>query len=245
MYDVYCDRPSKSARLLARALGGSRIRNPEVRNGHRVVNWGTTSPWPAYLQDPINRPGSVRRASNKLSFFQTISAQPYCPPFTTNREIAEAWLQDDFRVVCRTLLNSSSGRGIHIANFPDDLIDAPLYVKYIPKQDEFRVHIFDGHIIDIQRKARLRSVQNPNWRIRNLANGFIYAREGIEDYPHLLEVREVALGAYDLTELDFGAFDVIVNRRTVSSYVLEVNTAPGLMGTTLERYVSHLQNRNQ
>ena len=251
MYDVYCDRPSKSARLLARALGGSRIRNPDgMGRGHRVINWGTTSAWPDLLQPPINNPRRVRFASNKLSFFDLINRTPYCPSYTTDREQAIRYIRAGNKVVCRQLLNASGGRGIVIARDTEELVDCPLYVRYIKKAEEFRVHIFDGQVIDVQRKARLHSVENPNWQVRNLAGGFIYAREGVLDYPNLPAVTNAAFTAYELTGLDFGAFDVVMSSRDHVShpyhpYVLEVNTAPGLMGTTLERYVSHLQNRNQ
>ena len=36
--------------------------------------------------------------------------------------------------------------------------------------------------------------------------------------------------------LDFGAVDIIYNNRDDVCYLLEVNTAPGLQGTTLEKY---------
>ena len=247
MYDVYCDRPSKSARLLANALGGRRIRDRgQIVPGRTVINWGTTAPLGYLAQSVINRPTCVGLISNKRYFLQTIATQDYCPFFTTHVNVAEDWISDRDVVVCRTLLNASGGRGIVIAADLGQLVEAPLYVKYIKKTDEFRVHIFDGQVIDVQRKARLHSVENPNWQVRNLAGGFTYAREGIEDHPFIGVVREAALGAYGLTGLDFGAFDVIVsNTRVPRPYVLEVNTAPGLMGTTLERYVSHIQNRNQ
>ncbi|MNY63636.1 hypothetical protein D3C86_2006230 [compost metagenome] len=43
----------------------------------------------------------------------------------------------------------------------------------------------------------------------------------------------LAVNAIGLT---FGAVDVIWNEYRHQAYVLEVNTAPGLTGTTLEKY---------
>jgi len=37
--------------------------------------------------------------------------------------------------------------------------------------------------------------------------------------------------------LDFGAVDIVYNENDNKAYVLEINTAPGLSGTTLEKYV--------
>ena len=42
--------------------------------------------------------------------------------------------------------------------------------------------------------------------------------------------------------LDFGAVDVIYNGHSNRAYVLEINTAPGLTGTTLDNYAAALRN---
>jgi D-alanine-D-alanine ligase-like ATP-grasp enzyme len=72
-----------------------------------------------------------------------------------------------------------------------------------------------------------------DWKVRNHAGGFIYSHQNIE-VPH--DVIEQALFAYYETGLDFGAVDVIWNEREGKAYVLEINTAPGLEGTTLTKY---------
>jgi len=46
----------------------------------------------------------------------------------------------------------------------------------------------------------------------------------------------VALAAVSALGLDFGAVDIIYNEHENQYYVLEVNTAPGLEGTTVEKY---------
>jgi len=42
--------------------------------------------------------------------------------------------------------------------------------------------------------------------------------------------------------LDFGAVDIIYNQKKDVSFVLEVNTAPGLEGSTLNEYVKEFNN---
>jgi glutathione synthase/RimK-type ligase-like ATP-grasp enzyme len=110
-----------------------------------------------------------------------------------------------------------------------------LYVEYIKKKEEYRVHVAFGHIIDVQRKGRNRDVpdEDVNWQVRNHGNGFIYMRGGV-DIPDCC--RSLALAAVESLGLDFGAVDVIWNEHEDRWYVLEVNTAPGLSGTTLEKY---------
>jgi D-alanine-D-alanine ligase-like ATP-grasp enzyme len=118
-------------------------------------------------------------------------------------------------------------------------VEAPLYTVYVPKKMEFRVHVFKGNdasfIVDIQRKIKKPDAEVKDWKIRNLDNGFIYARNGVEEIvPE--DVRVQARCAFDLSGLDFGAVDVIFNEGQGRAYVLEINTAPGISGTTVENY---------
>jgi glutathione synthase/RimK-type ligase-like ATP-grasp enzyme len=158
----------------------------------------------------------------------------YSVPFTSSYDGALHWIEEGETVVCRTVLNGHSGKGIVIAETVDELVDAPLYTKYIKKKSEWRVHIFNGQVIDIQRKVRNNDVEEVNWRVRNHANGFIYQRNNLAPPDCVLKA---AVGAMNLTLLDFGAVDVIYNEHYDKAYVLEINCAPGLEGTTVERYV--------
>src|SRR3546814_16818410 len=58
-------------------------------------------------------------------------------------------------------------------------VDAPLYVVYEPKKQEYRVHVLNGKVVDVQRKARVKDFPDDkvNWKIRNHDNGFTYARD--------------------------------------------------------------------
>lgn len=226
---------SKSVKALKDALGaksikleGSRFR-PSPRK--LVVNWGSSvCPYPCF-----NPPDNVKRASDKLQAFQILSEGVDMPPFSTSRQEASKWLLEGKTVVCRTVLNGHSGEGIVLAENEEQLVDAPLYVQYIPKKEEYRVHVFQGEVLFVQRKARRLEEENPNWKIRNHKNGFIYANRDIQ-LPD--ETKEMACRAVAYLGLDFGAVDIIWNERQNKYFVLEVNTAPGLTGSTLEAYVN-------
>jgi len=122
----------------------------------------------------------------------------------------------------------------------DELVRAPLYVRYVPKQDEYRVHVAFGRVIAVQRKARRTDVENPNWQIRNHANGFVFAREGVQA-P--IAVIDQAVAAVAAMGLDFGGVDVIWNDRRRAAYVLEINTACGLEGQTVNDYAEAFRTR--
>lgn len=240
---------SRGASALARALGGLCLRvegstfRPRVTDV--IINWGRTQPYNVPRVPGIgvpqvnvlNLPEDIVRASNKRTFFQLMAEtgnEEIIPRFWTNRnEIPD----DAFPIVCRTVLAGHSGEGIVIADTRNDLVNAPLYVQYVKKQDEYRVHVGlrndQSIIIAVQQKRRRAEHAEPNWQVRNHANGFIYARENVAP-PQ--EVLDVAIRALQVTGLDFGAVDVIYNSRQRRAFVLEVNTAPGLEGQTVEDY---------
>lgn len=241
---VYSHNPhSEGAKELSQALSVKRIKhgNSKFRGGRgkAIINWGSSQ-----LPDQVlacekifNSPAAVRNASNKLKSFELFAqADVSIPPFFTDYGDAEDYMVDNGGVmVCRTKLAGHSGEGIEIAETVDELVRAPLYTLYIPKKEEYRYHVFQGHVVDIQRKARKREVPDEavNWKVRNLDGGFIFAREGVVASP---VASEEAVKAVAALGLDFGAVDIIWNEREDKYYVLEVNTAPGLAGSTLEGY---------
>lgn len=234
---------SRSALALSRELGALRLRRQGSRFRPRpddvIINWGSSDANPPSSGRLLNGNRAVAIAANKLRFFQTVSAQEsarsHVPEYWTARQNVDA-----YPVVCRTILTGHSGAGIVIANDESELVDAPLYVRYIKKQDEYRIHVGGGHVISTQRKARRLDVpdEDVNWQVRNHANGFIFARGNVVPPEQVLEAARSVVASLGL---DFGAADVIWNSHTQRAYVLEVNTAPGLEGTTVEDYARYFR----
>lgn len=226
---------SRSAASLAAALGGRVLRLEGSRFRARandvIINWGASRP----TRECTFNGGGTGEASDKLAAFAVMDAAGVRVPrfWRTADEIPT----EDVRwpVVCRTVLNGHSGRGIVMAASRDQLVPAPLYVEYVPKQDEYRVHVVRGEVIAVQRKARRLEVEEPNWQIRNHANGFNFVREGVNPPEDVLTQSIMAIAALGL---DFGAVDVVFNTRRNSAYVLEVNCAPGLEGQTVGDYAN-------
>lgn len=241
---------SRSATALANSLGGRVLRregsNYRYRPRDTVINWGSTNcPHPC-----LNGPAVVERAANKLLTFQRLLPEHRAgnlaiPDFWTRREDIP---NDAFPIVCRTVLRGHSGNGIVIAASRDELVPAPLYVKYIKKQQEYRVHVGINRagvpsIIKIQRKARRLDVPdaNVNWQVRNLDGGFIYAILEEADVP--IDVLTYAMNTISAMGLDFGAVDVVWNERNRQAFVLEVNTACGIEGSTGDAYAAFFRER--
>lgn len=242
MIYVYSNRASDGARELSELGSFRRIkrRNSKFRPGpgKTVINWGCTRPEINLGNDVLNKPDVVHRVCNKLNFFSDMHGGPRVVPWTDVREIAKDWLEDGNTVVCRTMLTGHSGYGILLVSPDqdlDDLPEAPLYTKYIKKDSEYRLHYINGDLIDIQKKIRDPDKEPTNWQVRSHQNGFMFIRENFEIPP---EVVIESKKAFEKSSLDFGAVDVIYNRRRNEAYVLEINSAPGMTGKTLENYAN-------
>lgn len=244
---------SKSAKALAQALGIKRIKHDGAGIAIKgtLINWGSSSfsnrvGFVVGKHQILNHPNAVKKASNKLETFKALEGVCSVPEWTEGQEEAIGWLQNGITAVARTKLNGHSGEGIIIVT-PDeynnnvDLPDAPLYTKYIPKTLEYRLHVFQGEVFFTQRKARKKEVPDEeiNWKIRNHANGFVFAHnEGVD----LGEgANQLAILAVNTLGLNFGAVDIIYNAKRDKYYVLEVNSAPGLEGETLNKYVEQFR----
>lgn len=237
------NKGSEGAKALSQELGIKRIKHEGSKfrggRGKAIINWGasTVSDQALACERILNHPNAIINASNKLKTFELLKeAGVSIPPFWTKKDEIEAGNV----IVCRTVLNGHSGAGIVISDDADSVVPAPLYVKYIPKKEEYRYHVFNGEVVDVQRKARKMDVpkEDVNWKVRNLDGGFIFAREGVVASP---VASEEAIKAVAALGLDFGAVDIIWNQKEDKYFVLEVNTAPGLSGTTLEGYAKRIK----
>jgi len=184
----------------------------------------------------INTPENISQATNKLKTFNILAENNISiPEFTENINIAKQWCENNW-IICRKLLRASGGRGIVLAKTPNEIVNAPLYVKYKRKDKEYRVHVFKEEVIDITEKKRIRVENRPssyNPYIRNHNNGWIYSRDNVI-LPEV--ILQLAKDTTKALKLDFGAVDIIYNSKKDKAYVLEINTAPGLTGTTLTKY---------
>jgi glutathione synthase/RimK-type ligase-like ATP-grasp enzyme len=231
-------KPSNGAKELASQPGFKRlVTGKYVKADDVIVGWGTSQLAPILNQPVINVPAAIKQASNKYFAFSSLAgAKVSTVPWTANQAVAKEWQDAGSVVVARMTLTGHSGDGIIIVEKKDDLVQAPLYTKYIPKVREFRVHATTTNVIDTQQKVRDPDVEPKSWKVRSHANGFIFQRKNI--VPS--EARDaLAILAVRTLGLDFGAVDIIEDKAG-NFYVLEVNTAPGLEGQTIESYAKAL-----
>jgi hypothetical protein len=239
---------SKSAKAVSDAIGstckvlrseGSTWRSKPV---DVVINWGSKN-LDRLSRYPNVKNRFVEQVSNKLSFFESLQESPYLVNFWRDTDSIPQEILDTRTIVARTILSGHSGQGIvlHPPGTPREaLVAAPLYTLYEKKTHEYRIHIGlhleDGEagIFLLQKKVRTLSNLNPNWQIRSHQNGFIYSKAISQEVP--IEVARAAFDVFNRTTLDFGALDIIYHEPTNKAYCLEINTAPGLEGSSTQAY---------
>jgi glutathione synthase/RimK-type ligase-like ATP-grasp enzyme len=236
---------SGGAKALGQRCGILRATNKQVaKHGDfdTIINWGRSEA--RFNGTYINDPGSVGIASNKQTAFMALqeAGDVPIPEFTNDRDVAQGWVDSGEVVVVRQMLRGSQGRGIVLVGPKDNEVTtvyevppAPLYVKYVKKQDEYRLHVAFGEVIDIQQKKRKLEVPDDqvNWQLRNHDNGWVFARDGVSAPKCVISA---AIASCAALGLDFGAVDIGYNAKAKAATVYEVNTAPGLEGETLESY---------
>ena len=244
---------SKSAKALQKALkaelGVNVLRlkrngtsNFRGRNGDTIINWGFRGNFGPIRGDAnlLNIPSAIHNASNKLRCFNKLIYD------CNYRDIPQVWTNGNeiprtsFPVYCRTKVGSSQGRGIVVANSPEELVDAPLYTQGVGGK-EYRFHVWNGRVIFTQQKKRMSSerlaeegIESANEMVRNHKNGYIFACNSVD--PVDQNVIDAATRAVNCLDLYFGAVDMRVENKYDEEqdeeyqkpYLLEVNTAPGL-----------------
>lgn len=233
---------SSSSKLLSTELGCKRVHPDKAFKGgdrYTIINWGSTlrPNWYDRGERWLNTLGAVSTACDKLLSLMSFKENKVSyPEFTTDIKEAFVWLRKS-DIICRAKLHGKGGEGITLVKQgKDELPEVPLYTKYIPKKEEHRVHVVDGKVIDHQIKRKRRGVANAdvNYQIRVVDTGWVYCRNHLVERNGMFALAVSAVNALGLT---FGAVDIIWNQKADTCYVLEVNTAPGLEGTTVDSYV--------
>ncbi len=258
---IYCDRASNAARELARRLNARRLYanpNHKLRSlaGSLCINYGTGHSPNFRLGEKsviLNTPEAVSKAVSKRRSYAAFKVHGVPTlEFTTDKTVAEAWLQQGVGVLCRR--DGLSG-GAGITFNPKGSKSCPqsdFYTKYFPKTHEFRAHIAQGKMIDLTQKRLQNGASKPEDAesvkkiVRSLENGWVHTHQGMDiDDARRKRLEEAAVGAVAALGLDFGAVDLLLRVPSTGPRkgadvlaVCEVNTAPGLVNeVTLQAYV--------
>lgn len=255
LYIITHSKRSKAVKQMAHILKVpifTKQHDIKLNIGDVVLNWGCSA-LPNVSLDKINQkiqafkllnpPSNVGIAVNKLETFFTLDEEGIrVPKFYTQKEQAKSLFKNYEFVYCRSLIKSTQGRGIVIANKPEDLVDAALYTAGIPCKREYRVHVFRNKTLSITAKVVKNNTKQEdiNPLIRNHNNGYVFAVDAVKIPNHIvMSLSSLARETATILGLDFCAIDIVRDYEN-NLYVLEVNTAPGLVGRTLNIYLSSL-----
>lgn len=263
VYISYSRSTSTTGRALAKQLG-------LTRNSFRTRGYGTSIPpketqlcvnWggeiPSHRKDLLrfrrikylNHPSLIQRFKNKLLALRAFQDYSVCIP--------EFWdckhLVPSFPVIGRKVLHQG-GSGFHFIESQSQLDrdNSDYWIKFEPSQMEYRVHVFNQNVIKVQRKRKQTlddgSTVDANERCRSHNNGWYFSLcDSDRVHP---SIKSEAIRAVKALGYDFGAVDVIRDPDRDKTFVLEVNSSPGLDGaglemysSTIRRYINEIQNR--
>ena len=240
---------SLSSRAISRHFGCKRVypdRNYRPKSGDTVINWGFCGIAPVLDREDVdftilNKPDAVNKASDKISTLRLLKQNnvPHVE-FLTNKACAKAVVAAGQTVYCRTLTRGKEGKGIVLAMTPEDVVDARLYTRHFKNDKEFRIHVFNGEVIDMVEKRKMSTERmlemgitrdESSKYIRNMKKGYSFCRKDLVIPEH---VQQIAIDATKALGLDFSGVDIAYNSETDEAKVLELNTACGF-GTVKHR----------
>ena len=193
-----------------------------------VIRWGCTARIPVECNRVLNSVDAIHFVNNKSAFRILLDEHGLCPRTWVHEgeQILDIRAYyDRFPVVVRPNQHAQ-GRMLFVCNDADELSEAvrrcgPYWYasELIDKSAEYRVFVAQGRAVWVARKTP----GNPGDVAWNVAQGGRFDNVRWGDWP--LKVVKNAIEAFNLSGLDFGGVDVIVDADG-NPYTIEINSAP-------------------
>lgn len=213
------------SRLSETGIGVIRNDQPIPDQADVVFRWGCTSNVNATTV--VNTAAAIHAVNDKKAFRLLLDEHKLCPPtwgdFETWRDQQEA--RPAWPFIVRPARHAQ-GRHVHLCNTVDEVRAAcalhPSYYisEYVAKEAEYRVCVVQGRVAWVANKIP----DNADAIAWNVARGGRFENVRWGDWP--LKACRIAVEAFNLSGLDFGGVDIMVEGTDV--YVLEINSAPSL-----------------
>jgi glutathione synthase/RimK-type ligase-like ATP-grasp enzyme len=196
-----------------------------------LVRWGCTTGFGFKNSHTINVSEAIKEVSNKMGFRKKVSDNaPELAPRTVYSLIEASQDDINYPLVLRPM-HHSQGKNLWLVHDHEDLVELVNTNKclqggwyaseYINKVAEYRVYVVSGRVATVAKKTP----DDPKAVAWNVAQGgrFDVVRWGDWDF----NVLDVALRSFELTSLDFGGVDIMVDGDG-RAYLIEINSAPSL-----------------
>lgn len=123
------------------------------------------------------------------------------------------------------------GRDIVMFKNKDQVKEMDYYIEFLPIDEEYRFHVVCGEIVS----SSIKVGGDKRSTCRNLNSGWTFK----ETKKFLLpELPDLSMWAIRALGLHFGAVDIMVSKG--KPYLLEINTAPGLIERRAKLYAKKL-----
>lgn len=191
-----------------------------------VFRWGCSANLPERGATVINTARAIHQVNYKLGFRRVLEEAELCPAtiFDLNSP-SPGW-----PCIIRPS-NHAQGRHLYLCNNRDEFMRAVFNCtdhglgwyasELINKVAEYRVFVAQGRAVCVAQKTP----GNPEDVAWNVARGGRFDNVRWDSWP--LKAVKYAIKAFNLSELDFGGVDVMVDGEG-NCYVLEINSAPSL-----------------
>ncbi len=228
-------RRLKLGRTSAAAIAAMSIQNLSVVRNDRlnvsqrqnvdwVIRWGCTSNIPDGVK-VLNTAEAIHEVNDKLGFRIKLQEVGLCP----DTWFLQTQVQETSYPVIVRPSRHAQGKKLHVCRNVQELrvacqpyLNTGYYIsKLINKVAEYRVCVVQGRAVWVAKKTP----GNPQDVAWNVARGGRFDNVRWEDWP--LKAVKVSIEAFNLSKLDFGGVDVMVDADG-KCYVLEINSAPSL-----------------
>ena len=207
--------------------------------GDVVIDWGYSKPanWDVKAREKaslfLNRPEYILNAVDKLAAYELLKeCGVRTISFARSKAVVEKWLNNGHKVIGRKTLTGKKAEGAVLIESLADVVDCPLYTKFVPSTNEFRVYVMGGDVFDVIEKRRKQGT-NDSGAIKSEDNGWVFCRQHVS-LP--TQCAGLAVMAVKALGLDFGGVDVLWDAEKGRATILEVNTAPGIFGSGVGKF---------
>jgi len=178
----------------------------------------------------INSARAIHLVADKREFRRILNDHELCPRTWFSIDKMNEARHVNFPVIVRTRTHHQ-GRGLWTCDgvavaqhvlFNNRLAEGEYYInEFIDKKHEYRVFVVQGRVVCVAKKTP----GNPDDVAWNVAKGGRFDNVRWDDWD--LRAVKIAIQAFNLSGLDFGGVDVMVEGEG-DPYVLEINSAPSL-----------------
>lgn len=204
-----------------------------ISTSDTCIRWGCTATVPT--SHVINKASAIHTVNNKSNFRRLLQTElPEITPGTIWSPRDSSGPHPDAPLIVRPERHAQ-GRKLYVCHNRHELEAAftrcghnAYASQFIPKVAEYRVFMAQGRTICVAQKTP----SNPMDVAWNVARGGRFDNVRWDEWP--LRAIKDSIAAFNLSDLDFGGVDVMVDNDG-RSWILEINSAPSMTSEYRQR----------